>query len=84
MALGSVKWALESQVWIACVLSWFDRTDKAFLGKEWKLGIAYAVRACCGSALTSSDVTGVLESQVWIACVLPWFDRTDGAFGVKE
>ena len=58
--LGSAKWVLESQLWIACVLSWFGLTDGAMGAKEWKLGFAYTVRAHYGPVLTSSDVYGVV------------------------
>jgi len=51
---------LESQVWIACVLPWFGRTDGAFGAKESKLGFAHAMRARFAHALASSDVSGVI------------------------
>ena len=58
--LGSAKWVLESQLWIACVLPWFGLTDGAMGAKEWKLGFAYTVRARYGPVLTSSDDSGVV------------------------
>ena len=60
VALGSAKWALESQLWIVCVLPWFGLTDGAMGAKEWKLGFAYTVRARYGPVLTSSDDSGVV------------------------
>ena len=54
------KMVTGEQVWFACVLPRFDRTDGAFRVKELKFGFARAIRACCGSALTLSDVSGVV------------------------
>jgi hypothetical protein len=51
---------LESQVWIACVLPWLDRTYRAFGAKESKLCFAHAVHARCEPAVTSSDDSGVV------------------------
>ena len=59
----------ESQVWIACVLPWFDRTYRAFGAKESKLGYAHAMRARCGSALASSDIYGVILMFLWPSAV---------------
>ena len=42
---------------------------RAFGAKERKLGFVYAVRACCGPALTSSDVFGVVVMVSWPSAV---------------
>ena len=61
MALGSTKWALESQVRIACVFALVWPHRRGISGQEEiALGFDYAVHGWSGSGLTSSDVIGVV------------------------